>query len=278
MTSSTRTAEQIAEAMQRRAVRFPLVTGLVDVVSVEALTPRMIRIGFAGGVLDELPNDEPGEIVTFIWPREGQDVVLPTTGWRFPPEADGQHTRNYTVRRLRRDVAEHGTVLEVDFVLHGDHGRATSWAGAVTIGDRLGIAGPRMHWVSDPDAEWSLLVGDETALPAIAATLEALPPGHRALAFVEVHDSAEQQPIDARCDAVVTWIPRDGDPAGTGTRLVDAVRAAVLPAGRAKVWAAGESMAIRDVREHLRDERGLPPETLHAIGYWRHRETPEDVI
>ncbi len=278
MTDRPRTAEQIAEAMQRRAARFPLVAGIVEVVAVTPVTPRMVRIAFTGTVLDEMPSDEPGEIVTFIWPVEGRDVVLPVEGWRFPPEADGQHTRNYTVRRLRHDDPDHGTVLEVDFVLHGDHGRATAWAGRAAVGQRLGIAGPRMHWVTDPEAAWSLLVGDETALPAIAATLERLPRGHRALAFVEVAGPDERQPIEAVCDAEVVWLSRDGDPAGTGTRLVDAVRAATLPEGRAKVWAAGESMAIRDVREHLRDERGLPPETLHAIGYWRHRTTPDDVV
>jgi NADPH-dependent ferric siderophore reductase len=277
-THRARTAEEIADAMQRRAVKFPLVTGIVEVVSVDRITPRMARIGFAGPVLDEMPNDEPGEIVTFIWPAEGRDVLLPVEGWRFPPEAEGQHSRNYSVRRFRRDVPDHGSVLEVDFVLHGDHGRATAWAGRAEVGQRLGIAGPRMHWVTDLDAEWSLLIGDETALPAIAATLERLPRGHRALAFVEVDGPDEQLAIDAACDAEVVWLSRDGAPAGTGTRLVDAVRAAELPSGRPKVWAAGESMAIRDVREHLRDERGLPSETLHAIGYWRHRETPEDVF
>lgn len=274
-----RTAEEIAEAMQRRAVRFPLVAGIVEVVSVERITPKMARIGFAGPVLDEMPNDEPGEIVTFIWPAPDREVILPPEGtWKFPPEAADQHARNYSVRRFRRDDPGHGSVLETDFVLHGDHGRATAWAGRARIGQRLGVAGPRMHWVSDPDAEWSLLVGDETALPAIAATLESLPSGHRALAFVEVDGPDERQPIDVACDAEITWLSRDGAPAGTGTRLLDAVRAADLPTGRPKVWAAGESMAIRDVREHLRDERGLPPDTLHAIGYWRHRETPEDVV
>jgi NADPH-dependent ferric siderophore reductase len=272
----TRTAEQIAEAMSRRAQRFPLVAGTVSVVAVESPTPRVARITFAGDVLEELPNDEPGEIVTFIWPVEGADVVLPTEGWRFPPEADGQHSRNYSVRRVRR-TAE-GSRLDVDFVLHGDHGRATRWAARAAVGDRLGVAGPRMHWVSDPEAEWTLLVGDETALPAIAATLETLPAGHLALAFVEVDGPAERQAIAASCDARITWLSRDGAAAGTGTRLVDAVRAAELPAGRPKVWAAGESMAIRDVREHLRDERGFAPESLHAIGYWRHKATPEDVV
>ncbi|MBF6619142.1 MAG: siderophore-interacting protein [Patulibacter sp.] len=276
---SQRTAEEIAEAVQRRSVRFPLVTGIVEVVAVDRVSPKMARIGFAGSVLDEMPHDEPGEIATFIWPDEGREVVLPISGsWRFPPGAEGQHWRNYTVRRLRRGVPGHGTVLEADFVLHGDHGRATRWAGQAAVGQRLGIAGPRLHWVSDPEAEWSLLVGDETALPAIAATLEQLPRGHRALAFVEVDGPEEQQAIDAVCDADVVWLSRDGAPAGTGTRLVDAVRAAELPSGRGKVWAAGESMAIRDVREHLRDERGVDPETMQAIGYWRHRETPEDVI
>jgi NADPH-dependent ferric siderophore reductase len=269
-----RTAEQVAETEARRAARFPIAAGVVTVVAVDRLSPRMARIAFEGPVLDAMPHDEPGEIVTFIWPVPGAEVVLPTDGWRFPPEADEQHARNYTVRTFRRDGTPR---LTVDFVLHGDHGRATAWAGRAQVGDRLGVAGPRLHWVSDPEADWTLLVGDETALPAIGATLEALPAGHRALAFVEVDGPDERQELDLACDAEVTWIHRAGAPAGTGSRLLDAVRAAELPAGRPKVWAAGESMVVRDVREHLRDERGIPREHLQAIGYWRHRETPEDV-
>jgi NADPH-dependent ferric siderophore reductase len=275
MSTTTRTAEDVAEAFERRsAAKFPIAAGIVTVAAVGRLSPRMARITFEGPILDGMPNDEPGEIVTFIWPVEGAEIVLPTEGWRFPPEADGQHARNYRVRMVHPGL---GARLVADFVLHGDHGRATAWAGRAQVGDRLGIAGPRLHWVSDPEAEWTLLIGDETALPAIGATLESLPAGHRVLAYVEVDGPAEEQQLELACDATITWLSREGAHAGTGTRLVDAVRAADLPSGRAKVWAAGESMAIRDVREHLRDERGFPPETLHAIGYWRHKATPEDV-
>ncbi|WP_320670846.1 siderophore-interacting protein [Patulibacter defluvii] len=270
----TRTAEQIQAAIERRVVRFPLACGLVEVAAIEDVTPRMRRFTFAGEALRAFPNDEPGEIVTFIWPAAGREVVLPETGWRFPPEAGDQHSRNYTVRRF----AAHGERMEVDFVLHGDHGRASRWAARAQVGDVLGIAGPRMHWVTDLDAEWTLLVGDETALPAIGAIVEQLPAGHPTVAIVEVADGAEQQRFDAACDLDLRWLHRDGAPASGGSRLVEAVRQATLPSGRAKVWAAGESLAIRDVREHLRDERGLPPETLHAIGYWRHRDTPDDVV
>lgn len=277
MSTNGRTADEIAEALERRsAAKFPIAAGIVAVAAIERLSPRMARITFEGPVLDEMPADEPGEIVTFIWPVAGTEVILPTEGWKFPPEAKDQHSRNYTVRRF---LAEDGTRrLVADFVLHGDHGTATAWAGRAQVGDRLGVAGPRLHWVSDAEADWTLLVGDETALPAIAATLETLPAGHPVIAYVEVDSPAEEQQLDLACDARITWLSRDGEPAGTGTRLVDAVRAAELPEGRAKVWAAGESMAIRDVREHLRDERGFPPETLHAIGYWRHKKTPEDVF
>lgn len=275
MSTNARTAEQIAEALERRSTaKFPIVSGVVTVTEVERLSPKMARITFSGEVLDAFPDDEPGEIVTLTWPVEGQDVVLPTEGWKFPPEGKDQHSRNYTVRRLLQDGERR---LVVDFVLHGDHGTATAWAGRAQVGDRLGASGPRLHWVSDAEADWTLLVGDETALPSIAATLEILPADHPTFAFVEIDSPAEEQAIDLVCDARITWISRDGAPAGTGTRLADAVRAAELPEGRGKVWAAGESMAIRDVREHLRDERGLPPETLHAIGYWRHKATPEDV-
>jgi NADPH-dependent ferric siderophore reductase len=255
---------------------FPLRTGIAAVTAVRRITPRMARIVLTGDALAGLPDEQPGEILTLIWPAPGHaEPVLPLDGWRFPPGAPEQHARNYTIRAY--DPA--GPSVTIDVVLHGDHGTASRWAAAAAPGDAIGIAGPRVHFVADAEADYTLLVGDETALPSIAATLERLSPGHTARAFVEVADAAERQPLAAACDAHVTWVHRDGAPAGRSGRLLDTVRAAVLP-GRgavAKVWVAGESLAVRALREHLRDERGLAIGPMQAIGYWKHRDTPDDV-
>ncbi len=243
--------------------------------AVERLTPRMARIRFGGEALAGFPDEEPGEILTLIWPAEGADEpVLPRNGWRFAPGTPEQHWRNYTIR----DYADGADpTLTIDFVLHGDHGTASAWATRARAGATVGFAGPRIHFYAEPDADWTLLCGDETALPSIGATLERLPAGHRVVAFVEVADAGERLALATRCDLELTWIHRDGEPAGRCRRLHDAVTAATLPAGRPKVWIAGESLAVRDLREHLRDERGLPIGLLQAIGYWKHRTTPRDI-
>lgn len=256
----------------RPARRFPLRAGVAEVLRVEPLTPHMTRIVLAGQDLADFPVEQPGEIVTLLFPPPGRAPVLPIEGWRFPPEAEGQEWRNYTVRRH-----EPGR-LDVDFVLHpGNAGPASSWAARAQRGDALGFAGPRPDWEPDPAADWQLLAGDETALPAIAAILETLPAGTRALAFVEIEDAAEEQPIDTAADVDLAWVHRDGEPAGVSRALERAIRAAELPGGRGRAWAAGESLAMRGVREHLRGERGLPRTAVKAKGYWKHRDTPEDV-
>lgn len=250
---------------------FPLHTGVAEVVSVQRITPRMARVVLGGAAVAGFPDEQPGEILTLIWPADGHDapvLPLPDGGWRFPAGAPEQHARNYTIRRYDRDAP----AVTIDLVLHGDHGHASRWALAVQPGDTIGFAGPRTHFVADPGADYTLLAGDETALPSIAATLERLPEDHRVIAFVEVADAAEEQDLEH-----VIWIHRDGTPAGRCTKLLDAVKAYNLPAGTPKVWCAGESLAVRGLREHLRSERGLPIGPLQAIGYWKHRDTPDDV-
>jgi NADPH-dependent ferric siderophore reductase len=253
---------------------FPLRTGIATVTHVERITPRMARITLGGDAVAGFPDEQPGEILTLVWPADGAaEPVLPLDGWRFPPGTPEQHARNYTIRRYDADAPS----VAVDVVLHGDRARASRWGGRVRPGDTIGVAGPRLHFVADPEADFTLLAGDETALPSIAATLERLPAGHRALAFVEVADAGERQALEPSCAAEVVWVHRDGAPAGRCPKLLDALRAATFPPGRAKVWVAGESLAVRALREHLRDERGLAIGPMQAIGYWKHRETPDDV-
>ena len=254
----------------RRA--YPHATGHLTVREVERPTPALARITLAGPELARFPDEEPGEIITLMWPADGAgEVVLPGDGWRFPPGTPEQHARNFTIRALRRDEP----AVVIDFVLHGP-GRAAAWAQTASAGDRIGFAGPRIHYFDDPEAAWTLLAGDETALPSIAATLERLPAGHQAFAVVEVANAGERQTLSSAADVTLTWLARDGVPAQRSA-LPEAIRDVPLPEGPGKVWVAGEAGVVRAIREHLRDERGLPIGPMQAIGYWKHRETPEDV-
>ena len=253
--------------------QFPLRTGLAEVVRVATLTPRMSRITLAAPELADFGVEEPGEIVTLGWPAPGRELVLPRPRWRFPPGTEDQHWRNYTVRAYDPARAE----IDVDFFLHGDAGRASAWATRAKPGDRVGFAGPRTHWRDhDGGADWSLLVADETGLPALLAILETLPEGHRATALVEVADDAERQPVETAADVELQWLSRAGRAPGTTTVLARAVRDLALPGGRGRAWGGGEARAMRAVRDHLR-ERGMARGTVQALGYWKHDTTPEEM-
>lgn len=266
---------QLSPAAARARDRpFPLRTGVMEVRRVTRPAPNVARIAFGGEDLRGLPDEEPGEIITLIWPGEGrEEPVLPATGWRFPEDCPEQHCRNYTVR----DYDPARPELTIDFVLHGDHGEASRWATAARPGQVVGFAGPRIHFFSEPDAAWTLLAGDETALPSIAATLERLPAGHPTRVFVEVADETCRLPLASAAEVDLVWVHRDGEAPGRCARLEEAVRAADLPGGHGKVWVAGESLVVRRLREHLKGERGLSIGPLQAIGYWKHRDTPADV-
>jgi NADPH-dependent ferric siderophore reductase len=234
---------------------FPLHAGLAEVVRVAPVTPLMTCITLAAPQFGEFGVDEPGEIVTLGWADPGEELVLPQLGWRFPRGKREQHWRNFTVRRHRAERAE----IDVEFFLHGDRGPASRWAARAAPGDRVGFAGPRTHWERNGGADWSLLVADETGLPALVAILESLPAGHRALAVVEVADDDERREVQTRADAELHWLSRRG-------RLAEAVRELRLPAGRGHVWGGGESQAMRAVRDLVRRRRGVA--TTQVLGYW----------
>ncbi len=257
--------------MTRR--RFPLHAGLAEVVRITDVTPSMRRFALRADAFGDFGVEQPGEIVTLGWPGPGQELVLPRVGWRFPagtpPE---QHWRNFTVRSHDPARAE----IDVDFFLHGDAGRAAAWALRAELGDEIGFAGPRTHWKGGNHADWSLLVADETGLPALLAILETLPAGHRTTALAEVSDNTERQEVESAADVELVWLVRGGRPPGTSSVLADAVGELALPEGRGRVWGGGEAMAMRAVRDDL-GARGVPRRSMQAMGYWKHDTTPEEM-
>lgn len=251
--------------------KFPLCTGIATVTARQELTPLMVRFTLSAPDFAALGVEEPGEILTLGWCAPDEELVLPEEGWRFRGGQE-QHWRNFTVRAYRPERAE----IDVDFFLHGDIGRASAWAIRATEGDTVGYAGPRVHFTHDPAADWTLLVADETGLPALLAIAESLPEGHRVIALAEIHDERERQAVECAAALDLRWASRAGRPAGTTTVLADALAGIELPGGTPQVWGGGEALAMRSVREHLR-AAGIPRAAMGVLGYWKHRSTPEDV-
>lgn len=251
---------------RRRSRRQETRLWRVPVVRVERVTPRVARVTVQGDSLADLAGARTDQnVMLYFYP---DDVELPDPLTLESARAMWAQarplTRTYTIGRHDPATNE----VDFDFVLHGDSGPASAWAARAEVGDRLILVGPSPAYEPDPDADWHLLAGDETALPAIANILRELPPGKPARAFVEVADAAEEQPVPG-----VTWLHRDGAPAGGSTVLVDAIRAADLPAGVPEVWMAGERAAMLAVRAHLLDDRGYPRRRVRPTTYWRRGES-----
>jgi NADPH-dependent ferric siderophore reductase len=172
----------------------------------------------------------------------------------------------YTLRRWRPEAQE----LDILCVLHADAGPASAWAERARPGDPVALWGPRTAYTPPPGTDWYLLVADETGLPAVAAILESLPDGTTARVFAEVASEDERQQLPESPSFEVTWLHRDGAPAGTTTLLADAVRAMPWPGGTPYVWGGGESRTMTQVRKYVRRSIGLDRAAVSLVAYWRH--------
>jgi NADPH-dependent ferric siderophore reductase len=266
-----------------------LPVSFIQVTDIARITPHMARVTFDADQLDDTVGQAPDQQVKLCFPQPGQRVpVLPEQGedatrWYEAflaiPEHERPLMRSFTIRRRRPG----SNTIEIDFVLHGDTGPATSWAGSARPGDQLGMVGPSAIYsrpvsltTSIETSDWLLLAGDETALPAIGTLLEALPEGARAVAYLEVASADERQSFESRGDVTLHWLYRDRTPAGQSTILIDTVRKAEFPAGRPFAWLAGESGAVRALRRHLVNDRGLDKKSIDFSGYWRFKLTQDD--
>ncbi|MFU8872894.1 siderophore-interacting protein [Micromonospora sp. SL4-19] len=237
------------------------------VVRTERPTPHLIRLVLGGEELAGLPvGAYTDHYVKFVFPPAGVAYPHPTdlaTVKREFPAAQWPRLRAYTVRAWDAAAGE----LTIDVVHHGDEGLAGPWAAALRPGDRVLFTGPGGAYAPDPAADWHLLAGDESALPAIAAALERLPAGAPAKVFVEVEGPADELPLTSPGAVEVCWLHRAGRPVGAA--LVAAVRALDFPPGRVHAFVHGEATFVRELRRLLRAERGVPREALSISGYWR---------
>ncbi|GGY02648.1 siderophore-interacting protein [Streptomyces minutiscleroticus] len=235
------------------------------VVRTERLTPRMQRVVLGGdGLADFAADTCTDHYVKLLFGAEGVTYPEPFDMARIREEFPREQwpvTRTYTVRAWDPAVRE----LTLDFVVHGDEGLAGPWATRARPGELVRFLGPGGAYAPDPGADWHLLAGDESALPAIAAALESLPAGARAHAFVEVAGPEEEQKIDS--DVEVVWLHRGTRPVGEA--LVEAVRGLSFPQGRVHAFVHGEAGFVKELRKLLRVELQVPREDLSVTGYWR---------
>lgn len=250
-----------------RVRREPPPFRTVSVQRVEFLTPFMARVGLAGPELVGFPVPLPAASVRLLLPaRPGSALVVPTWNGNEFLLADGRRPviRTFTPLHIDPEAGE----MDLDVVLH-DGGAASAWVRSAETGDAAAVSGPGRGYAIDPEASSFLLVGDETAIPAIGQLLESTPADVPVRVIIEITNSDARLPLPAREGTTVQWCERShsGPP---GEALLSALRLVSLVDGAA-VWAAGEAAAMHAIRRHLFEERAMPRDRAAVRGYWKLR-------
>ncbi|NKZ08723.1 siderophore-interacting protein [Actinomadura latina] len=231
------------------------------------LTPHMIRVVLGGAGLSGFGAGEfTDHYVKLLFPRPDVAYPEPFDMERVRAELPREQwpsTRTYTVRAWDERARE----LTIDFVHHGDKGLAGPWAANARPGEEILFTGPGGAYAPRAGAGWHLLAGDESALPAIAAALERVPDGVPARVFIEVAGPAEEQKLQAPDGAEIGWLHRGGG--RVGDLVAEAVQKLDFPDGEVHAFVHGEAGFVKELRRHLRVERGLPLAQLSISGYWR---------
>lgn len=281
----------------------PVITE-VEVVSAERLCPSFVRITFAGPGLADFGVDGPllDQRIKLVLPEPGgRPPEIDTThpdgwyaAWCALPEGERGSMRTYTVRALHGTGADTRLVVDVVVHAHGDLGPGCRWALTAAPGDRVLVVGPRRGEefggieFAPGRAGQVLLVGDETAVPAVASILESLPAGTSGRAYLEVPTSADILDLRPPRGLRLVWLPRHGAP--HGEPALGSVAAMFGVTGRPRpdvevdevwetpthdpeeglyAWVAGESGMVTRLRRLLVREVGLPRHQVAFMGYWR---------
>lgn len=235
----------------------------VEVIRTEPLTPRLMRVVVGGPELEGFEPPEPASSVRIVVAWPGEEFELPEwTGNEFLL-ADGRRPalRTFTPVAFDADALE----LTLDIVRHPG-GAISTWVETAEPGDPVGVSGPGRSEVIDPDAARAIVVGDETAIPAIRQLIETTPPSVDLEITIETNTADAELPLPERAGCTVTWIVLGPDDA-PGSALLPPVEAADLgPDDR--VWAAGEAAGVQRIRMHLRN-RDVPRSHATVRGYWK---------
>ncbi|ADO42461.1 siderophore-interacting protein [Ketogulonicigenium vulgare] len=226
--------------------RFDIRRRTLVVAQKAYLTPQMIRFTLTSDELDGFQSPSPDDHIKLIFPDAGTDETV---------------MREYTPRAFDADAGQ----MVLDFAVH-DAGPATQWAIDAEVGDTLMIAGPRGSAQIAPIFDWYLLIGDETALPAMGRWLEEMDDDVLAISLGLVTDAAEEQVFTSAADLEAIWLHR-ADPTDPAVALAAAADIDLPDEGRGFIWIAAEAQVARALRDHFA-ARGHPRPQMKAAGYW----------
>ena len=220
----------------------------LEVVSNRPLSPNLRRITFSGPELQALLPQRPAPSLRL-----------------FVPHQDGPVARPYTVRAVNAGARE----FSIDFAVCAD-GPASTWALSAQPGERLECSAPRAGFEYRPDIDWYLLIGDATALPAIAAIVETMPAGTPVLAMIETPTARDRQPLNSDAFLLCQWFSREERWLGPSLCLEESIALLTPRRSRGRAWIAGEAERVRQLRGVVQSTLRLDPADIATSGYWKY--------
>jgi NADPH-dependent ferric siderophore reductase len=219
----------------------------LEVIRSRQITPHMLRVTLGGSEMTSFPQDQEGAYIKLMFPRPGESRPL---------------MRTYTVGEQRCDE------IDVDFALHAEEGPASAWAVNARPGHKILVGGPGPKKPINTDADWFLLAGDMTALPAIKVNLAHLPEDARGYVVIEVLEESDIQQLELPVNIEVHWVVNTtADVAGRP--LLDRIEQLPWLPGQPAVWAACEFHSMRSLRKYFKMECQTPKEYLYISSYWK---------
>ncbi|WOI36362.1 siderophore-interacting protein [Alteromonas sp. CI.11.F.A3] len=218
------------------------------VINSRYITPNMLRITLGGEEMSDFPADQDSAYVKLIFPR-----------------ADGGRPmmRTYTVRSQTENS------IDVDFALHEAKGPASSWAVSAKVGDKIIVGGPGPKKLLNQDADWVIICGDMTALPAISVNLAILPKDTKGYAVLEVVDDADIQDLVHPDNVQLIWVVNKPSANTEVLPLLERIKSLPSFEGNLSVWVACEFNTMKAIRKYLRNTFELPKSHFYTSSYWK---------
>lgn len=237
------------------------------VTNAEQRSPRLIRVRLEGPELVGLDPPEPAASVRLLLPRGGHGSVLDLPTWNGNEFLydDGTRPPIRTLTPLHTDPGAGS--LDLDVVLHGQ-GALSDWARARPVGDEVAISGPGRGSSPDPTAPRFVLVGDESAMPAIGQILEHLPASAEVDVVIEISHVDARVELPRQAGTTATWVELAPGEA-PGSAMISAF-AAIELGDDVQIWASGEAAAMQQLRALVHNERGVSRKQTMIRGYWKH--------
>lgn len=254
---------------------------LATVLDRRRLSPNFSRVTLGGAGLADFSVKGYDQWFRLFIPKPGSGPLeLPGrhdeedwyATYRVTAE-DERPTMRYVTVRDHRSVRDGGLELDVDVVVHGEPGRQGSgplstWAQTAEAGDAVGLVDQGLIFRPEKATGYTVLLGDETALPAIARILSYLPREARGIAFVELPDPADRQALAAPAGFAVEWLGRTAE--RPGMTALAAARKALKSSAGAYVYGAGETRMTTELSKLLKGEMAWPKDSFTTVGYWHH--------